>query len=486
MTRSMRSGAHALIAFAVTTTVVAAPAPAEAQNKLQQAREHFDRGTAFFRQGKFEEALKELMEAYVLDPNPLLVYNIARVHQERGDPANALKFFKNYLTIAPRARNRRKVKQSIRALKRALKNRPKEGMISITSDPVGATVRLSGKLLGQTPLNGKRVSTGRHKLEVLRDRYKTYHADVIVQTGRTTTLSLRLIDQPSSVLITTTPPSATATLIAPNTQPLGTCPCVVNLSSGRYKLRVSLRGFRTREFDFVKQPLEQLKVPVSLVPLQTSGQLMVDSSVRGAQVRVDGQPLGTTPLARPLDIRLGTVQVEVTAPGHQTWRQPITVGPNGITQVRAVLQPIPHAVGFRPHPPPVVYKQPEGGARPQSGWGWTLTGIGIASVVGGGLCTTFALLDQRKFDNATYFKVNKPPKASELIRQDLTQGEALALEEEAHLLQTISIAAYATGGAMLLTGIILVATDSPPPPVMNSMSVVPIPGGALMSMGASF
>ncbi len=476
------------VVAAVAITAVAPPAAKAQDNKLQKAREHFDRGTAFFRQGKFDEALEELMDAYVLDPNPALVYNIARVHEERGDLSSALKFFQNYLTIAPRrAKRRRAAKNKIRQLKRALKNAPRQGMLAVASDPVGATVRVDGRLLGQTPISGARVAVGRHKLEILRDRYQAYHADIIVQAGRTTTLDIRLVDAPSSVLITTTPPGATATITAPDNLPLGSCPCVANLSSGRYKLRVSLNGYRTREFDFVKQPLERLKVPVTLVPVQTAGQLVVDASVPGAQVIVDGQPVGITPMRQPIGIRLGVVQVEVAAAGHQPWRQAVQVGPNGVTQVRAVLQPAPaNVLPVRPVDPnpQVVFRHTDAPGTAQATWGWILTTVGIVGVLGGGASTTVALVDQHKFDNATYFKVNKDPKIGSLIRQDLTQKEVLALQDEAQLLQTISIAAYASGGALLVTGIILLATDSGPE--MESLSLLPVPGGAMMTFGATF
>lgn len=470
-----------LLALAICFSVTLAPArTAHAQDKMQQARDHFNRGTAFFKQGRHEEALKELMQAYVLDPNPLLVYNIARVHEERGDLHNALKYFKNYLTISPKAKNRRAVKKKIRQLKKALKNMPKQGFLSVKTDPPGATVKVNGRLMGQTPVTSARLAAGRYKVEILLDRYQAYRADVVLQGGNSTNMNVLMVDLPSSVLITTTPPGAMATLLAPRRQPLGQCPCVVNLSSGRYKVRVEMQGHRAREFDFVKQPHEQLKVPVSLVPDQTSGKLLVGANVPGAQVIIDGQPVGITPMAAPIDIRLGQVMVEVNAQGHRPWRQTAVVGPQGITQVQAMLVPIQAGVvGLPPTNQPQVVYRAQDVTSAQKSWGWALTGIGIAAVVGGGVGTTLAQLKQREFDDATYFR---EPQTQLLIRQDIAHIDALALEEEALLWQNVSIGLYAGGGALLLTGIILLATDSGPE--MESLAVrpqvLPLNGGAMV------
>ena len=52
---------------------------------------------------------------------------------------------------------------------------PAEGLIDITSQPVGAAVRLddaAGKLLGSTPLRAVRLSRGRHTLWFSLEEYR--------------------------------------------------------------------------------------------------------------------------------------------------------------------------------------------------------------------------------------------------------------------------------------------------------------------------
>ena len=489
ISRSLAGRIVSLAVLLALSIVLLAPPEAHAQDRITQAREHFDRGKSFFQQGSFEQALSEFMKAYVLDPNPVLVYNIARAHEERQDLDNALKYFRNYLKMSPRARNRRAVRRKIRQLQRAIRNRPRGGLITVRTEPRGATVRVNGRVMGKTPITDTRFAVGRHRIEITHDNFETYYADVILQSGRTTTLDIRLVDRPSPVVIDTEPRGAVAVLQPLNPQApgegarnLGACPCVVELRAGQYRLQLNHAQTLPKQITFTKQPGEQLKLNVRLDLRQQSGMLVVDATAPNAQLIVNGVPMGTLPLAQPVPVPLGPITVDVTAPNHQPWRQVVTVNPAGLTRLQAVLVALGPTGPIGPTQPQIVYRHTDGGTTAQTGWGWALTGVGIAALVGGGLTTMFALLDQKKFDDATFFK---EPSTGSFIRQDMSMLEALELEDRAVTLQNASIGLYVSGGVLLLTGVILLATDSGPE--MNSVAgdrqfgVMPIPGGAMMT-----
>jgi uncharacterized membrane protein len=67
--------------------VLATASPAWAQSTPSpsvQAKDHLRAGLAYAEQGKYQEALRELEEAYALDPQPLTLYNIAQIRSKVG------------------------------------------------------------------------------------------------------------------------------------------------------------------------------------------------------------------------------------------------------------------------------------------------------------------------------------------------------------------------------------------------------------------
>ena len=60
---------------------------------------------------------------------------------------------------------------------------------------------------------------------------------------------------------------------------------------------------------------------VELTAMIFQGQITVISEVAGAEVRLDGHSLGTTPLESPVQRDEGTYLLEVIAPGYHPWRR---------------------------------------------------------------------------------------------------------------------------------------------------------------------
>ena len=443
------------------------------QDKLTQAREHFDAGVAYFQQKQYDLALKELMQAYVLDPNPALVYNIARVHEDKGDLDNALKFFKSFLTIAPRAKNAAAVKKKVAAITAEIKRRPKTGTLAIASDPPGATVRIDGQVVGQTPFGPAILPAGKHKVEVSLDRFDTWKENVLVISSNASALDLKLRDRPSNVLISTDPPDAEAIVFAPEPRTLGACPCIVELSAGKYRLQVQKAGYPLKELFFVKQPGENLRLQVTLVPNEVTGHLVIQAPVAGAEVRIDGMSVGRTPLPGALSLRPGQVIVEIVAAGYKPWRGTARLETGQTTTVNASLDRIATQVPYIPEP------SAGGGQRIA---GHVLLWSGVAALLGGGLCTTFSLLDKRTFDNGKFFKLKSNDGENELARLDLTRADAIALEDRAKLLMNTSIGLYAAGGAFIIAGAVLIGTSEPETRGSIYPTLAPVPGGGIVGL----
>lgn len=425
-------------------------ASAFAQSRQDKAREQFEKGRQLYAERKFDEALEALMGAYVLDPNPVLVYNIARIHEDKDDLENAVRFFENYLKISPKARDRVAVKKRIAALQKVIKTRPPRGYLSLESVPFGGTVRVDGLVVGQTPLSAVPLTAGRHAVSVQLDGYDDWTSDIAVTGGRTLQLTAPLKDRPSPTTIDTMPPGAEATLLTSPPQPLGRCPCSVLLSAGTHTIRVTALGHREKLQTLEKRPGEPLAIRVTLDAEQATGELDVTSVVPGGRLRIDGQDAGSLPLPGPVLLKAGVVVVEVAVPGHEPHVERVVIPAGG--RASLIARPRPLGGGGA-----TVVVGDEGGSGLSTG-GYALIGVGSAAVAAAIALHVVALWQDYDFESNGDYK--RDPATGLLLRTDITRLDAFAAEETAKKLELGAIIAYSIGGSALLAGIIMAAIDT--------------------------
>jgi hypothetical protein len=77
---------------------------------------------------------------------------------------------------------------------------------------------------------------------------------------------------------------------------------------------------------------------------EPGGELVIQSNVPGAEVLVDGETVGVTPLQRPA--AAGRRTVTVTHPGFEATTMEVDLPSGGVRVVRADLRPIPITFGF--------------------------------------------------------------------------------------------------------------------------------------------
>lgn len=87
-----------------------------------QAEAAYQDGAKSFGAKDFSRALKLFDHAFKLDPSPILLYNIARCHEEMGTLEPAIRNFELYLARAPDAPDRNDVERRIRVME-AIKKR---------------------------------------------------------------------------------------------------------------------------------------------------------------------------------------------------------------------------------------------------------------------------------------------------------------------------------------------------------------------------
>jgi hypothetical protein len=97
--------------------ILALPARAD---KVSEAREHYDAGTAAYALGDYAKAASEYEKSFTLHPGPALLYNSAQAHRLAGNKERALLLYQNYLRIYKNETNADEVRRHITNLQKAI------------------------------------------------------------------------------------------------------------------------------------------------------------------------------------------------------------------------------------------------------------------------------------------------------------------------------------------------------------------------------
>ena len=82
------------------------------------AAELFKASAETYRQGDFKGTVTLLSQAYALDPQPVVLYNLGRAHEGLGDLDAAIDAYDRYLKADPKAPDRASIEQRVATLQR--------------------------------------------------------------------------------------------------------------------------------------------------------------------------------------------------------------------------------------------------------------------------------------------------------------------------------------------------------------------------------
>lgn len=118
-----------------------------------------------------------------------------------------------------------------------------------------------------------------------------------------------------------------------------------------------------------------------------SGVLSVQVNVANAEVKLDGQVVGQTRDKTLLldGLKEGEHSLEITAIGHLTHEQKILVASGQRTEIKVSLEPVPEPTGETAPLAALAPIEEEGGSSNLSWLGYTLIGVGAASLAGWGV-----------------------------------------------------------------------------------------------------
>ena len=211
---------------------------------------------------------------------------------------------------------------------------PAQYPYSINANVPGATVAINGTVVGRTPYSGQ-LTAGSYTITVTAPGYGNFSQSVVVN-GPGQVNAVLQPNQPAQYpySINANVPGAT---VAINGTVVGRTPYSGQLTAGSYTITVTAPGYGNFSQSVVVNGPGQVNAVLS--PLQAS--LSVNANVPGADVYINGSPVGKVPLT--LQLNPGNYTVVVKAMGYGDYSQNVQVQPQGYgsgTQVNAVLSPL--------------------------------------------------------------------------------------------------------------------------------------------------
>jgi tetratricopeptide (TPR) repeat protein len=165
----------------------AAPASAPVD---QKAKAVFSVAKKLFGQKRYAEAIVKFQEAYADTAHPVILYNIGKCHERLGDPALALRHFREYARLDPQAASDAAVKGDLANAERRLRESGLQQLVVFT-DPANARITMDGKPLSPSPAYVE-LGPGAHSVTVSAEGYETEERPFVMAITRMSELTVNL------------------------------------------------------------------------------------------------------------------------------------------------------------------------------------------------------------------------------------------------------------------------------------------------------
>ena len=312
-----------------------------------------------------------------------------------------------------------------------------DGGINVNSNIEGAEIFIDGRDTGEvTPAMLGNINSGKHLIRLEKQGYKPIDANVEVVHGEVAQLSIQLSRRMGNLIISTinepTQESVEADVYI-NDKRFGTTKYSTQLPPGKYIVRVETKEHQTVEQEVIV--LEDKKTDVKVAMIPSMGTLIVSAANNAtgqdlsAWVLIDGKTYGTTTTS----IRLmpGDYDLEVRYQEAKPYFKRVSIQKELTSEVNAMFS-------WADDDPGVVQQSPEkDGLTKMAVAGWSTLGTGAAMVLLGGVMTKLEIDENAKEQNT---------------------GNANQTAYQAY--QGTAIAGYAVGGALLITGVVLLVVDA--------------------------
>ena len=208
------------------------------------------------------------------------------------------------------------------------------GLLSVDSEPAGASVIVDGEVVGKTPLNDLPLTEGEHQLRVEESRHLPVEQTLQI-TGRNVRQQLQLQLAPAwaDVTVKSLPSGATILL---DGEVAGQTPATVEILQGEHQLLLQFQAYADWQKTLQINASENLDLgEVTLQP--AAGELALSSVPSSANVTLDGEFQGQTPLTLIL-IPDRAHRLAVFKPGYKRYDSSVQLPAAGSDTQTVTLQ----------------------------------------------------------------------------------------------------------------------------------------------------
>lgn len=207
------------------------------------------------------------------------------------------------------------------------------GSISISATPRNSTIYLDGTYRGVTPKSIASIPAGEHKLRIVHSKYKDYEEKFLLQNDEYKTVDIKLQPLPGKLDLDATQKGAS---IYVDGKKKGTTPTVLLVIPGSHILQIHMPGYRKHQQTVDLDPGETLKIYAPLEKIRV-GVVQVISEPPGAQVFIDSQPAGKTPLTVS-PVEMGEHNILLSLLGYETTTTKVRVEDEETLELRVKLK----------------------------------------------------------------------------------------------------------------------------------------------------
>lgn len=316
--------------------------PAFADGTADEAELHFRLGKDQYKLGAYEIALTHFFQSNRLVNNRNVLFNIAGTYEALKDYANAHRYYVDALEGETNADKRADVQKALERLAAFI------AVLDVKTNPPGATLYIQRKDLGSVGVSPRPLAleSGTYRVIAELEGYDPQQLEIEVVRGKRTAIDLVLAKIVGTVRAEVKGvASAEVRVDRDDGPPVCIAPCELELAPGRHDLYFTADGFQVSRLPVTVEAKRTITASTQLVSLM--GTLVVRTEDRGATVKVDGKPIGFTPLVAR-DIPVGKRNIRIEMRGRQPFFTTVDIHANTPTELtNARLAYIEEGVALR-------------------------------------------------------------------------------------------------------------------------------------------